>query len=45
MEKNHLPEVEGDQRKLAEVCATLEDVSPVDLEKDAGDNVSLSSLR
>ena len=39
---NYLPEVEGDQRELAEVSPALEDVSPVDLEKDyVGDDVSL----
>ena len=39
---NYLPEVKGDQRKLAEVSSTLEDVSPIDLEKeDVEDDVSL----
>ena len=31
---NHLPEVEGEERKLTEVSPTLKDVSPVHLQQD-----------
>ena len=31
---NHLPEVEGEERKLTEVGPTLKDVSPVHLQQD-----------